>query len=630
MPDIAPQAKRNPTRQRVLFLFLTFFLLSECPLVGQPLIQQGGVTVIPPPPNTSPRVNLLKTPWSKDISPAKVHTEYPRPTLVRKEWLNLNGLWDWRDAGRSVPPDAAGTVNDQGKILVPFPIESTLSGVGRFCERIIYRRFFTIPETWSKNNRIILHFGAADWETTAFVNGRPVGTHRGGYDSFSFDITDYLKDSRAGQNELTVQVFDPADQDRQPIGKQSMNPSGTRYSSVSGIWQTVWLEPVPTDYLCSIQCYSDLDTGFITIIPKVNKPRKDLTVMAEAFDGDKAVAKVFGGSEGSLLMRFDKATLKTWSPDSPFLYQIQVRLMDKDVQVDQAGSYCTFRKVDTVKDKQGFSRIRLNNQILFQMGVIDQGYWPDGLYTPPSDEAMRMDIRVAKSLGFNVIRKYLKVEPERWYYWCDRIGILVWQDMPNGENRTADAQLQFREELQRMIQRLSFHPSIILWTIFNEGAGQHHTPEYTEMASQLDPSRLVNGAGGWIDVGVGDLCDSHKFPGPEMSKHNPNPNRVSVIGSFGGFTLVPPEDNLWTPDTWGFQHVPDSDTLLKRYQLQHDELRRLIREQGLSGAVFHQLVDVESECNGLTSYDRVILKVLPEDFNKTNRTTIRIGSKINE
>jgi hypothetical protein len=350
-----------------------------------------------------------------------------------------------------------------------------------------------------------------------------------------------------------------------------------------------------------------------------------LTLSVEAFDGEETVAKVYGGSEGTLLMQFDKDTLKSWSPDSPHLYQIRVRLLDKDIQVDQVGSYCAFRKIELGRDKQGFSRIRLNGQTLFQMGVIDQGYWPDGLYTPPSDDAIRMDIRVAKSLGFNVIRKHLKIEPDRWYYWCDRIGMLVWQDMPSGENRTLEAQVQFREELQKMVQLISNHPSIVLWTIFNEGSGQHHTAEYVEMVAKLDPTRLINGAGGWIDAGVGHLNDAHKFPGPEMPKLNPD--RASIIGSFGGFTLVPPEKNLWTSETWGFQHVPDSESLLKRYQSLHKELRQMIQTHGLAGAVFHQLTDTEAECNGLTSYDRVLLKIPPEEFYKINRETIRLGNE---
>lgn len=574
----------------------------------------------------SPRVFALKTPWAADVTPVNVHPEYPRPTMVREEWMNLNGLWNWRDTTRPAGVATGVAMRNDGTILVPFPIESALSRVGRNVERFACSRSFRIPEHWPKGHRVLLHFGAVDWEAVIMVNGRTVGKHQGGYDSFSFDITDFLRPPGTGLNELVVHVYDPTDRGDQPCGKQSVTASGSRYTASSGIWQTVWLEPVPPEYFRSVQCVADVDSATVTVLPLIENPRKSLFIYAEAFDGDKPVAKAYGGSDGPLLMRFPKEAVKTWSPDAPHLFQIRLRLLEGERTVDRVGGYFAFRKVDLARDSEGRARIRLNGKILFQMGVIDQGYWPDGLYTAPGDLAIQTDIKVAKSLGFNVIRKHQKIEPERWYYWCDRIGMLVWQDMPAASNRTPEAKSQFQSELQRLVLLRANHPSIIVWTLFNEGRGQHQTQDYVEMLRDLDPTRLVNAASGWRnDSGLGHLNDHHKFPGPEMPE--PDSRRASVLGSFGGFTLVPPEKNLWTPDTWGFQHVSDSETLLKRFDAQHEILQRLILEEGLAGAVFHQLTDVESECNGLASYDRELLKVPPDDFQRINRETILLGSE---
>lgn len=575
----------------------------------------------------------LKTPWGQEVSPANVHPDYPRPTLARKEWLNLNGLWDWKDADRQVALSVDGEIAPLGqtlrdtydaKILVPFPIESSLSGIGRVVERSVYRRYFTIPEHWPRSHRVILHFGAVDWEALVSINGRPIGKHQGGYDPFSFDITDSLTTERDAVQELVVQVFDPTGHGQQPRGKQSTQPSGIQYSSASGIWQTVWLEPVPPKNLKMLRFSPDIQTGILTIEPLIDDPTPDLSLFVEAFDGDEVVARAYGGVDGPLLMRFPRDLLKYWSPDSPHLYQLRIRLMQREQPVDQVGSYVAFRKIDLTQNALGQTRIRLNGRILFQMGILDQGYWPDGIYTAPTDQAIQTEVLVAKRLGFNMIRKHVKIEPERWYYWCDRYGMLVWQDMPNGENRSQDSREQFRLELQRMIQSRSNHPSIVAWTIFNEGWGQYETEQLVEMVRSLDSNRLVNAASGWTDHGVGHLNDHHKFPGPEGPRSDTS--RSSVIGSFGGLTLVPPKKNLWTTETWGYQHVPDSETLIRRYRAMHEQLRRLIREEGLSAAVFHQFVDVESECNGLLSYDRVLQKVPTETFEEINRETIRFGS----
>jgi len=576
-----------------------------------PLVSRPGADAQTLPARSTP----LHTSWGETLNPDSVHAEYPRPTLVRSEWLNLNGYWDWKN------------VNDPNegfyqRILVPFPVESALSGVMQHTERCIYRRTFTIPPDWKEDDHLLLHFGAVDWEASVFVNGEHVGTHRGGYDSFSFDITPFVH--RAGSNELVVQVFDPSQNGEQPRGKQSSVPAGIWYTASTGIWQTVWLEPVPPHYIRTLQIHADPRTGLVTILPILNAPHKELRVFAEAFDGNESIGKSYGGSDGPLLMPFDRGSIKAWSPDSPHLYHIRVQVLYRDIPLDTVSSYFAFRHVEVTKDRNGFPVIHLNGNRLFLMGVVDQGFWPDGLYTAPSDGARLADILTAKRLGFNVIRKYQKIEPERWYFWCDHFGILVWQDMPSGENRSPESQQQFRTELQRMIQSRLTHPSIIAWTIFNEGAGQHQTPEYVELLRRIDPTRLINGASGWTDFGLGDVHASHRFPGPVMPRAEAN--RAAVIGLFGGLTLVPPAEHRWTEDTWAYQHVPNSAAFIRRYEQMHDELRQMIQTRGLAGAFFHQLTDIESECNGLVPYDRRNLKVPEKMIEQINQGTIKLGS----
>ncbi len=594
----------------IAVVFLCWSIASEAQELINPRELAGGIV-----PGT-PRITLLKTPWGKDVTATNIHPEYPRPMMVREHWANLNGLWEIKEGNR--PPSEPF----KEKILVPFPVESLLSGITRSMETMIYRRVFTIPDSWPKESRILLQFGAVDWSATVLVNGRRIGAHLGGYDPFSFDITDAVKTSEP--NELIVHVHDPTNRGEQPRGKQTSTPSGTWYTSVSGIWQTVWLEPVPKEYIRDVSLSGNIDTGEITILADVSKPRRNLFLIAELFNGEKRIATAYGGSDGPLLLKIPKESLQLWFPDSPNLYQIRVKLLDKESPVDQIETYYGLRKIDLTRDAEGRIRIRLNNKPTFLLGVLDQGYWPDGLYTAPSDQAIQSNIQIAKSLGFNMIRKHVKVEPQRWYYWADRLGMLVWQEMPSAENRTPESQRQFEWELRRMVQNLSNHPSVVVWTLFNEGWGQHRTEDLTEIMLRLDPSRLVNSASGWKDLNVGQINDQHKFPGPEAPKSDGK--RASIIGSFGGLTLVPPKANLWTTETWGYQHVPDSATLLSRFRTMNEDLRRLAKTEGLCGAVFHQLTDVESECNGLVSFDRVVLKVPPETVEGISRDTIKAGS----
>ncbi|MDR2172129.1 MAG: hypothetical protein LBP59_18445 [Planctomycetaceae bacterium] len=576
-------------------------------------------------------VSRLRTVWSKEVLPDRVHSDYPRPLLTRREWLNLNGYWDWQPS--DAPALSAGadsarisvTKNDQfnGRILIPFPLESSLSGVGKSFDRIAYRRQFKIPQTWKNDQRILLHFGGVDWETIVYVNGQFAGKHQGGYDPFYFDITNHVKTSRDELNEIVVYVYDPTNHGEQPRGKQSINPSGAQYRSVTGIWQTVWLEPVAKSYIQSLNTTTNIDKNILYIHPLIENPKPELSLRFEVFDGDELVVEAFGGVDGRTMMKIPAGKLKLWKPDTPFLYQLRVQLLERGIPIDQVGSYVAFRKIDLARNAQGRMRIRLNNKFVFLMGVIDQGYWPDGLYTPPCDNAIKSDVMTIKSLGFNLIRKHLKVEPERWYYWCDRVGVLVWQDMPSGDNRTIESKKIFQHELQRMIKSRSQHPSIIIWSLFNEGLGQHRTPEYVKFARQLDQSRLINAASGWNDFNVGDLKDAHKFPGPETPVMDNI--RCGVIGSFGGITLVAPQEHLWTTETWGYSHAKDSETLLIKYQKMHNELKTMI-ENGLSAAVFHQFVDVESECNGVVTYDRALLKMPLNEVKKINAETIKYGS----
>ena len=579
----------------------------------------GSIAAAQTVPNT--RTTPMLTQCGENVTVENVHPEYPRPTLLRSDWLNLNGHWDWRD----------NTDRREGfthQILVPFPPESSLSGVGQFVERCTYRRTFTIPTHWDEDDLIMLHFGAVDWEATVFVNGKRVGTHRGGYTSFSFDITAFV--NREEPNEIVVQVFDPTQRGEQPRGKQSTTPTGIWYTASSGIWQTVWLEPVPRYHIEMLQVHADFRTGLVTILPILNTPNGNLTIIAEAFDGlhgTESVAKSYGGTGDPLMMRFDRFRITPWSPNRPHLYRLHVQLLDGDTPVDTVGSYFAFRSIEMVRSSDGHPVVQLNGQRLFLMGVVDQGFWSDGLYTAPSDSARLMDIRVAKSLGFNVIRKHQKIEPERWYFWADYMGMLVWQDMPSGENRSPESREQFQTELQRMIESRWHHPSIMAWTIFNEGAGQHDTREYVTLVRHLDPTRLINAASGWTDDGLGDVNASHRFPGPAMP--DPDMSRLAVIGLFGGLALLPPEEHRWggVDESWGHQYVADWEGFIRRYEQMHGELRRMIQTQGLAGAFFHQLTDVETECNGLMFYDRREPKIPYETLLQINRETIRIGSE---
>ncbi|WP_206107640.1 glycoside hydrolase family 2 protein [Paludisphaera rhizosphaerae] len=568
----------------------------------------------------APASGTLKTKWAANVDPVTVHSEYPRPQLVREKWTNLNGLWDYavRPAAEAKPEAF------EGQILVPFPIESALSGVRKGVqpdERLWYRRTFPLAKP-AAGTRFLLHFGAVDWEANVFVNGKAVGSHKGGFDPFTFDVTDALDLSKEDQ-EVVVAVADPSDTGSQPRGKQVLKPHGIWYTAVTGIWQTVWLEPVPAARIDSLKIVPDVDAKAVQITANVVGGEAGKPVRFAVFDGDKVVAHVMGAAGEPVAIPLDDP--KLWSPDSPFLYDLRADLGDGG---DAVGSYFGMRKIALGKDEAGVLRLMLNNKPLFQYGPLDQGWWPDGLYTAPTDEALKYDLDVTKKLNFNMIRKHVKVEPDRWYRHCDEMGFLVWQDMPSADNKTDESRAGFDTEWKAIIDALHNHPSIVMWVPFNEGWGQHDTERVTAWTKEYDPSRLVNNASGWTDKGVGDVHDMHNYPGPGMPPLEEN--RAVVLGEFGGLGL-PMEGHTFTDKgNWGYVSFKDTNELGARYLGLIDRLK-VLAGMGLTAGVYTQTTDVEVEVNGFMTYDREVLKFPAEtvasahaglyDTKTTYRTT---------
>jgi hypothetical protein len=550
----------------------------------------------------------LMTRWAAEVGPTNALPEYPRPQLVRPDWQNLNGLWDYS----IVPLDSNRPPVFEGQILVPFPVESALSGVMRRLNQdqaLWYRRAVAIPSDW-RGRRVRLHFDAADWHTRVFVNGSHVGEHRGGYDRFSFDITDRLRWN--GAEEILVAVSDATEGD-QPRGKQSRKPEGIFYTPSSGIWRTVWLEPVPAPGIDALRITPDLDGGAVRMRASVNSLAENLRIEAVALADGAEVGRVSGLPNAELVLPL--RTIRPWSPDEPFLYDLQVSLVQSNRLQDRVTSYFGLRKVSLGKDSEGFTRISLNDQFIFQVGTLDQGFWPDGLYTAPTDAALRSDIEFLKQAGFNLTRKHVKVEPERWYYWCDKLGLLVWQDMPSGNNASVEGRRHFEAELLHMVQGLHHHPSIILWVLFNEGWGQYETEHLTQLLKTLDPSRLVINASGWTDMRVGDVVDVHSYPGPDSP--DPESRRASVLGEFGGLGLAL-AGHAWSARSWGYLMLKDEPELAALYARLLRQVWDLQEWRGLSAAVYTQTSDVETECNGLLTYDRVV-KLAPAIIRTANR-----------
>ncbi|MEQ9452536.1 MAG: glycoside hydrolase family 2 TIM barrel-domain containing protein [Pseudomonadales bacterium] len=599
-------------------------------------------------------MNEMYTRWGRDLEDPPLD-DYPRPQLRRAGWLNLNGAWSYAVTPRTSPqPDQW-----QGTIRVPFCIESALSGVGRRVtpqERLWYRRSIKLTE--EPQIRRLLHFGAVDYECALWINGALVGAHKGGFDPFSFDINDYVV---AGENEIVLGVVDATNRGDQMRGKQHLNPQRIWYTPVTGIWQTVWLEEVPLDaHIDEVKIETAPDCDAIDIAVFLYRPSRDPTLAAlvEITLDNKRVHQRVIPLERRVRIEIDDPQL--WSPDTPTLYDVEVSLLrienpmpedneDRrpaqllrrlplrgesesaryaDVEVgdeeplDKVATYFGLRTVSIdAHSDGGHPSLFLNGKPIFHLGPLDQGWWPDGLHTPPADGAIIYEIEFLKQAGFNTLRKHIKVEPARYYYHCDRLGILVWQDVPSGflpaqfvapndegeglRNQTSTE--QFEAELQRIVNRLRQFPSIVMWVLHNEGWGQFDTARLVERLRSLHPGVLINANSGWLDVGAGDVIDRHDYdPSPQLP--TPDGKRALVIGEYGGVGW-PIAGHLWNAEmeNWGYQTLEDDG----QARLAYEKVTSVIVEhagQGLAGAIYTQTTDVEGEVNGLLTYDREIEK----------------------
>ena len=585
------------------------------------------------------------THWGNRVTSDTCWPEYPRPQLVRDTWLNLNGLWQYAIRPRA----AAQPTNWDGNILVPYPVESALSGVQRAVtptDRLWYQRPLSIPAQWN-GQRILLHFGAVDYECAVWINDAFVVAHRGGFDPFSIDITEFLRD---GQNDLVVGVWDPSNRGEQPRGKQHLEPQSIWYTAVTGIWQTVWLEPVPLDnHIDELRVTPNLAAASIEVEVMLGRPttRTDLGVRLTVLEEERVVTSVLAPLDRRVQIQINAP--RAWSPAHPFLYDLLAELVTLSGPLppgiprrgaqeaawyamagphgdvfDRVSSYFGMRSIEVGPNPgTGGTTLLLNGDPVFHLGTLDQGWWPDGLLTPPADAAMVFEIEFLKAAGFNALRKHIKVEPARYYYHCDRLGLLVWQDMPSGFapaqhvlpddvgeglRKSAVAE-QYELELRRMLNRLHPHPCIVMWVIHNEGWGQYDTRRLADWVTALDPSRVVNPVSGWLDLDAGDIRDIHDYA-ESPALPTPETRRALVLGEYGGIGW-PIEGHLWDSDkrNWGYQTYHTVAEVEAAYRLKTAAVVEMARLCGVCGAIYTQTTDVEGEVNGLLTYDRQVEKL---------------------
>ena len=590
----------------------------------------------------APAGDRIRTAWAEEVTPENVHKEYPRPQMVRPEWKSLNGLWEYS----ITPKSAAVPEKFDGQILVPFAVESSLSGVGRMLtpeDALWYKTIFRVPSAW-KGKRLMLNFEAVDWQADVIVNDVQVGRHTGGYTHFSFDITPYLK---SGDNTLVVRVEDSTDNDFQPRGKQVRTPSGIWYTAVSGIWQSVWIEPVAKAHVADYYAVSDIKAGKVDVTVTTEGALEGDVVKVELLEGgvgystDNASGKVIARGKtvpgGTVTLPVEDPRL--WSPDSPYLYGLRVSVVRGGKTIDAVNGYTAMREVSLFVKNKNTKLMALNGQPLFQFGPLDQGWWPDGLYTAPTDEALRYDVQKTKDFGFNMIRKHIKVEPSRWFYHCDQIGMMVWQDMPSfaGNNlnkwgirnygegtdfpATPMAKANYYKEWGEIIAQVRKFPCVVMWVPFNEAWGQFDTKAVVDFTRAQDPTRLINmSSGGSWEPDCGDIMDNHHYPYPAMYLWETK--MANVVGEYGGIGL-PLEGHLWQPDrNWGYVQYKNGDEVLDEYSRFADHLILLVR-QGVCGAVYTQTTDVEGEVNGLMTYDRKVVKMNEKKLNEINTKVIK-------
>ena len=562
----------------------------------------------------------LRTKWASEVDENNPLPEYPRPQLVRSNWVNLNGVWGASVHYLENEPDFADT------IIVPFPIGSELSGFNHVLqpdEVFTMRRSFHNPIS-NSGERLRIHFGAVDWACTVLVNGILVGTHAGGFDPFFFDITDALIEG--DEQEIIVSVEDPTDTGNQPVGKQTLNPFAIQYTAVAGIWQTVWLEPVPITCIERVICSTNITDRSVTVTSYISNASANMSVALTCSANGSVVTQtqcLISQSQTEIVLNI--ADLRLWSPDDPFLYDLQLQIIDaRGSIIDSVDSYFGAREITCEPDKKGHQRLFLNGEPVFHLGLLDQGWWPEGLFTAPTDDALKFDIEATLAMGFNTIRKHVKVEPARWYWHADRLGVLVWQDMPStafnmvafGKQLAEGIQPEdmewdlispgndpegFRIELDAMLDALESFPSIVVWVPFNEAWGQHNTDEVLTHVMMRDPSRLVDGPSGWTDTGTGHMRDHHLYQHAEKLPAHED-GRATVYGEFGGISLYV-DGHVIVEKGWGYTKTETAEDLRASYSQLLGDIAVLIPE-GLAGVIYTQTTDVESEINGLLTYDR--------------------------